>query len=75
VGHEKQLADGFDAVGQTDIKQMKNLKTTALGILTILAAATTAGREFLATGTLPDIGLLVASVLAGWGLITAQDAR
>ena len=75
MGLQKQLADGIDAVGQTDIHKMNNLKTTALGILTILAAATTAGREFLATGTLPDIGLLVASVLAGWGLITAQDAR
>jgi hypothetical protein len=54
---------------------MNNIKTTALGVLTILAAVATAGKELLATGSLPDIGLLVASVLAGWGLIAAQDAR
>lgn len=54
---------------------MNNFKTTALGVLTILAAVATAGKEFLATGTFPDIGLLVAAVLSGWGLIAAQDAR
>lgn len=75
MGHEKQLADGIDAVGKTDIHKMNNFKTTALGVLTILAAVATAGKEFLATGTFPDIGLLVAAVLSGWGLIAAQDAR
>lgn len=53
---------------------MNNAKTTALGVLTILAAVCTAGKEFLSTGTFPDIGMLVAAVLAGWGLIAARDA-
>ena len=53
---------------------MNNWKTTLLGILTIIASVSTAGRELLATGSLPDLGLIVASLLAGWGLITARDA-
>lgn len=75
MGHEKQLADGFDAVGQTDIIKMKNWQTSLLGILTIIAAASSAGRDFLTTGQLPDLGLLIASLTAGWGLIAARDAR
>lgn len=54
---------------------MNNVKTTALGALTIIAALATAGKELLATGALPDFGLLVATVLAGWGLISARDAQ
>lgn len=75
MGHEKQLADGIDAVGQTDIIKMKNWQTNLLGILTIIAAASSAGRDFLTTGQLPDVGLLIASLTAGWGLIAARDAR
>lgn len=75
MGHEKQLADGIDAVGQTDIHKMKNWQTSLLGILTIIAAASSAGRDFLTTGQLPDLGLLIASLTAGWGLIAARDAR
>ena len=52
---------------------MRNWKTTLLGILTIIASLSTAGREFLANGSVPDLGLIVASVLAGWGLINAKD--
>ena len=54
---------------------MNNWKTTLLGALTIIASLSVAGREFLTTtGTLPDLGLVAASLLAGWGLITARDA-
>jgi hypothetical protein len=75
VGHQKQLADGIHAVGKTDIKQMKNWQTTLLGILTIIASASSAGRDFLTTGQLPDLGLLFASLTAGFGLVMARDAR
>ena len=75
MGLQKQLADGIDAVGKTDIKQMKNWQTTLLGILTIIASASSAGRDFLTTGQLPDLGLLFASLTAGFGLVVARDAR
>jgi hypothetical protein len=52
---------------------MRNYKTTLLGILTIIASLSTAGREFLASGQVPDIGLVAASLLAGWGLVMAKD--
>jgi hypothetical protein len=52
---------------------MRNWKTTLLGVLTIIASLSTAGREFLANGSIPDIGLIAASLLAGWGLIVAKD--
>jgi hypothetical protein len=53
---------------------MRNWKTTLLGILTIIASLSTAGREFLANGSIPDLGLVAASLLAGWGLIVAKDS-
>jgi hypothetical protein len=52
---------------------MRNWKTNVIGALTILIALATGTKEYLATDTLPDIGLIVASVLAGWGLINAKD--
>jgi hypothetical protein len=52
---------------------MRNLKTNVIGALTILIALATGTKEYLATDTLPDLGLIVASVLAGWGLINAKD--
>ena len=52
---------------------MRNWKTTSIGILSILVALATGTKEYLATETLPDLGLIVASVLAGWGLIQAKD--
>jgi hypothetical protein len=51
-----------------------NWKTSALGALTIIIALATGAKEFLATNSLPDIGLIFSSVLAGWGLIAAKDA-
>ena len=53
---------------------MRNWKTSLLGVLTIIASLSTAGREFLANGQVPDIGLVTASLLAGWGLIVAKDS-
>ncbi len=75
MGLHQKLADGFHAVGQANIKQMTNYKTTILGIVTILAAVSVAAKEFLTNGSLPDIGILFASVAAGWGLIAARDAK
>ena len=52
---------------------MRNWKTNVIGGLTILIALATGTKEYLATDSLPDLGLIVASVLAGWGLINAKD--
>ena len=52
---------------------MKNWKTNTIGVLTILIALATGTKEYLSTDSLPDLGLIVASVLAGWGLIQAKD--
>jgi hypothetical protein len=52
---------------------MRNWKTTTLGVLTILIAIATGAKEYLATDTLPDIGLIVAAILSGWGLVQAKD--
>jgi len=53
---------------------MNNWKTTTLGVLTALIAIATGAREFLSTGSLPDIGLIAASLAAAWGLIVSKDA-
>lgn len=53
---------------------MKDPKTTTLGILTLVVAVATAAQQYLSTGTLPDLGMLVTSLTAGWGLIVARDA-
>lgn len=50
-----------------------NWKTSALGVLTIIIALATGAKEYLTTDTLPDLGLIVTSVLAGWGLVQAKD--
>ena len=52
-----------------------NWKTTLLGVFTILAAVADAGKEFLANGSLGDVGLLFAAVTAGVGLILAKDSK
>ncbi|WP_395753309.1 hypothetical protein [Prosthecobacter sp.] len=50
------------------------MKTTVLGILTIIAAASGAAVEFLKTGTCnwTTLGL---GITGGWGLIHAKDAK
>ena len=52
---------------------MRNWKTSTIGILTILIAVATGAKEYLATDALPDLGLIVAAVLSGWGLVQAKD--
>ena len=52
---------------------MRNWKTSALGAITILIALLTGAKEYIATDNLPDVGLIAASIVAGWGLITAKD--
>jgi hypothetical protein len=52
-----------------------NWKTSLLGVFTILAAVSEAGKEFLSNGTFGDIGLLFAAVTAGVGLILAKDSN
>jgi hypothetical protein len=52
---------------------MNNWKTTALGAITIAIALLTGAKEYISTDSLPDFGLIAASIVAGWGLITAKD--
>lgn len=52
---------------------MRNWKTNTIGVLTILIALATGAKEYLSTDSLPDIGLIVAAVLSGWGLVQAKD--
>jgi hypothetical protein len=52
-----------------------NWKTTLLGVFTILAAVSDAGKEFLSNGTFGDFSLLFAAVTAGVGLIFAKDSN
>ena len=52
---------------------MRNWKTTTLGVLTAIIAIATGAKEFLASGSIPDIGLIAASLMAAWGLIVAKD--
>lgn len=52
---------------------MRNWKTTLLGALTIIIALATGAKEYIATDNLPDLGLIAASLAAGWGLISAKD--
>jgi hypothetical protein len=52
---------------------MRNPKTTIIGILTIIIAIATGAKEWLTTDTVPDLALIVTSVLAGWGLVQAKD--
>lgn len=49
------------------------MKTTILGILTIVSAVTFAAIAFLNGGSF-DIGVLITGVVAGIGLIKAADA-
>ncbi len=52
---------------------MRNWKTTTIGVLTGVIAIATGAKEFLATGSIPDIGLIAASLMAAWGLVMAKD--
>lgn len=56
---------------------MKNWKTTALGISTILAAVASIVQAALDNdpATNPDITVAVAAIMSGLGLIFAKDAK
>jgi len=53
---------------------MQNMKTTVTGVLSIVVAVGSAALTFLKTGSIPDIGTLIAAITAGVGLILAKDA-
>lgn len=53
---------------------MQNMKTTFTGVLSIVVAVGSAALAFLKTGTIPDLGTLIAAITAGIGLILAKDA-
>jgi hypothetical protein len=50
------------------------MKTTALGILTIVATVSNVAIQLL-TGDVPDLAAAFASVVAGAGLIKAADRK
>jgi hypothetical protein len=50
------------------------MKTTILGVLTLVATLTNAGIAFLKTGSI-DVPATLAGLTAGWGLIHAADAK
>lgn len=54
---------------------MTNWKTTVTGILTIVVALGSAALGFFESGSVPDLGTLVAAITAGIGLITAKDGN
>jgi len=54
---------------------MKDWKTTTAGILTIIAAACTAGLALLKGNTPVALGALGTGIPAGIGLIKAADSR
>ena len=53
---------------------MQNMKTTVTGVLSIVVAVGSAALTFLKSGSIPDIGTLIAAITAGIGLILAKDA-
>jgi hypothetical protein len=52
-----------------------NLKTTVLGVVTIVAAISNALIAFLKTGSVDNFGETVALIAGGYGLIKAADAK
>lgn len=51
------------------------MKTTLLGIITIVAAISNAALSFLKTGSVDNFGETIALIAGGWGLIKASDAK
>jgi len=49
------------------------MKTTIYGVITILAAVSTALASFIKTGTF-DVATTITAITAGIGLIKAQDS-
>lgn len=54
-------------------QKKNNMKTTALGILTIVATLSNVGIQILKGGA-PDLVGAFAAITAGFGLIKARDA-
>jgi hypothetical protein len=52
---------------------MRNIKTTALGVITILISALTVAKSVLEGSPVNDLAMHLAAVTAGWGLIAAKD--
>lgn len=52
---------------------MKSWRTALTGILTIIAALSSAALTYFKTGAMPDFGVLIAAITSGIGLITARD--
>jgi hypothetical protein len=50
------------------------MKTTIIGILTIVSSVSFTAISFLKTGSF-DVGQLITSITAGVGLIKAADAK
>jgi len=59
---------------QTINPHTKIMKTTALGILTIIATLANVSIQILSGGS-PDFAAAFAAVVAGAGLIQASDAK
>jgi hypothetical protein len=57
------------------LNKMKNVKTTTLGILTILLAVCRGGMESIKSGSISDLSGLIAQISAGIGLIVASDSK
>jgi hypothetical protein len=53
---------------------IKNMKTTALGIITIIATLSNVALQILSGGS-PDLAAAFAAIVAGAGLIQASDAK
>lgn len=53
---------------------MKNWKTTALGIVTIISALSVAAKQWL-SGGVPDLSVLLPAIASGVGLISAKDGE
>ena len=52
---------------------MRNIKTTILGIVTILISVLTVAKSVLEGHPISDLAMHLAAVTAGWGLIVAKD--
>ena len=60
--------------GGHDKIKITTMKTTVLGILTILATVSNLAIQFI-SGEAPDFAAAFAAVVAGVGLIKAADAK
>jgi hypothetical protein len=52
---------------------MRNIKTTILGVITILISALTVVKSVLEGTPVGDLAMHLAAITAGWGLIVAKD--